>query len=140
MLPYHPRCIFNTSVSEALKYKWQPIHLAEKELSEPTLSCPFGASIHSFAAREKAIEKGASYLLFGPIFSPLSKDGQAVGLKRLQNMCMNSRLPVLAIGGITPDNTPQVLQNGASGVASAGWMMQTQNRQKEIERFLTHLL
>ncbi len=138
-LTAHSRCLFNTSLQQAEEQGWSPIHLPESALNTPTVSVEFGASIHSLAALQKGSALGASYLLFGPIFDPRSKKGVGVGLAPLRAICDQSTVPILAVGGITPENTPSVLAQGAYGVASAGWIMQARSPRNEIERFLLRL-
>jgi thiamine-phosphate pyrophosphorylase len=42
------------------------------------------------------------------------------GLAALAEVCAAVRLPVLAIGGITPARVPDVVKAGASGIAAIG--------------------
>jgi thiamine-phosphate diphosphorylase len=64
---------------------------------------------------------GADYLLFGTVFPSLSKPGQAAaGIEALQRAVGASPVPVIAIGGITPDRARQCLESGAVGVAAIG--------------------
>jgi len=44
--------------------------------------------------------------------------GAPQGLDRLSEVCRAVTLPVLAIGGITPDNAGACLSAGASGIAA----------------------
>ncbi|KAB8140842.1 thiamine phosphate synthase [Chloroflexia bacterium SDU3-3] len=62
---------------------------------------------------------GASYLGVGDIFGTASKDdaGAPVGLARLRQIAAAVGLPVVAIGGITVANAPQVAAAGAAGAA-----------------------
>lgn len=75
-----------------------------------------GRSVHSVeAARNSA---GASYLIAGHVFETTSKVGRKpLGLDRLHQIAEAAPAPVLAIGGITPELVPTVLEAGASGVA-----------------------
>jgi thiazole tautomerase (transcriptional regulator TenI) len=76
-----------------------------------------GSSIHSYPEGLKAKEKGADYVLYGHVFHSQSKPGKIPkGLEELKKLS-NIDIDVIAIGGITPDNTEQVLQEGANGIA-----------------------
>jgi thiamine-phosphate pyrophosphorylase len=79
-----------------------------------------GASCHSLEAAEQAAADGADYLFFGPVFATPSKQafGPPQGLLRLERVCRAVSLPVLAIGGITPQNAGACLHAGAAGVAA----------------------
>jgi thiamine-phosphate pyrophosphorylase len=78
-----------------------------------------GASVHSPAAAEKARLCGADFLMFGPVFSTPSKlqYGPPQGLAALSDVTRQVSLPVLAVGGITPDKAFLCLRCGAAGVA-----------------------
>ncbi|WP_263417093.1 thiamine phosphate synthase [Terriglobus albidus] len=63
----------------------------------------------------------ADFLLFGPVFEK-SVTGERVaegsGLELLHQACLAAgQVPVLALGGITADNTNACLEAGASGIA-----------------------
>ncbi|NWQ43371.1 thiamine phosphate synthase [Bacillus sp. EB106-08-02-XG196] len=76
-----------------------------------------GSSIHSYQEGLKAKEKGADYVLYGHVFHSQSKPGKnPKGLEELK-MLSNLDIDVIAIGGITSDNTEQVLKEGAIGIA-----------------------
>jgi thiamine-phosphate pyrophosphorylase len=74
------------------------------------------ASAHSPAALRRA-DAVAHCVLFGPVFPPGSKEGAGVGVEALRGACRLSRLPVLAVGGITLDRVGACLEAGAWGVA-----------------------
>ncbi len=78
-----------------------------------------GASVHS---REEAVEaaaRGADFLVFGPVWDTPSKRGYGPpqGLDALAAVAAASRVPVLAIGGLTPARAVEALDAGAAGVA-----------------------
>ena len=79
-----------------------------------------GASCHSLAEAQAAERDGAHYIFFGPLFPTPSKlpYGPPQGLARLEEICRAVRIPVLAIGGITPDNAHECLRAGAAGIAA----------------------
>jgi thiamine-phosphate pyrophosphorylase len=60
---------------------------------------------------------GADYVGIGPVFVS-GAGNEALGLARVTELCERSPLPVVAIGGITPDNVALVLAAGARGVAA----------------------
>lgn len=65
-----------------------------------------------------ATDAGATYVAFGGFFPSKVKPGAArtpIGL--LHEAKRKLELPVVAIGGITPENAPQLLGAGADGVA-----------------------
>ena len=75
-----------------------------------------GSSVHSGDALLRAERAGAEFAVFGPVFSPGSKAAPGVGLKALRALAAASRIPVLAIGGVTPERVAACIEAGASGV------------------------
>jgi thiazole tautomerase (transcriptional regulator TenI) len=77
-----------------------------------------GQSVHTVQEAEEAGEQGADYCLFGHVFPSVCKPGQQErGLTLLADAVRASRIPLIAIGGIRPDNAGQVLRQGAAGIA-----------------------
>ncbi len=81
-----------------------------------------GVSTHSPAEVRAAAESGANFVVFGPIFPPLSKGGYGppCGRDGLITACRAARLPVFALGGITPERVAALAGSGAAGVAAIG--------------------
>jgi thiamine-phosphate diphosphorylase len=81
-----------------------------------------GRSVHSVAeARAAADEGGLDYLIFGTVFATASKPAQdPAGTAGLAAVANATRLPVLAVGGITPDRIRDVMRAGACGAAAIG--------------------
>ena len=63
--------------------------------------------------------EGADYAGIGPVFPTGSKRdaGDVIGLEGLARAVQATRVPLIAIGGITLENLPQVLATGVHGVA-----------------------
>jgi thiamine-phosphate diphosphorylase len=78
-----------------------------------------GASVHSQEEAQAAVAKGADFLIAGTIFASRSHPGELPsGLDLLRNIKqMLPTYPLLAIGGITPENAGQAMAAGADGVA-----------------------
>ncbi len=66
-----------------------------------------------------AEREGADYLGVGAVYATATKAdaGAPVGLARLREIRRAVRVPLVGIGGITPDNAAAVIQAGGSGVA-----------------------
>jgi thiamine-phosphate pyrophosphorylase len=60
---------------------------------------------------------GADYVGVGPVFGA-GGTTDALGVERVTELCERCRLPVVAIGGITPENAARVRSAGACGVAA----------------------
>jgi thiamine-phosphate diphosphorylase len=79
-----------------------------------------GRSVHSIAEVERSAS--TDYLVFGTVFSTVSKVGSPslAGVDGLRAAVSASRVPVLAIGGMTPATAPLVAGAGAAGLAAIG--------------------
>jgi thiamine-phosphate pyrophosphorylase len=81
-----------------------------------------GCSTHSIAEVEAANRAGANFVVFGPVFDPISKSayGPATGVAVLREACEASDIPVYALGGITPDRIEELSDCEVAGVATIG--------------------
>jgi thiamine-phosphate pyrophosphorylase len=79
-----------------------------------------GRSVHSTAEAGHASD--ADYLVFGTVFASASKrpDAPVVGQAALRQAVAAARVPMLAIGGITPARVAACRAAGAAGVAAIG--------------------
>jgi thiamine biosynthesis protein ThiS len=78
-----------------------------------------GRSVHSPAAA--ADSTGATHLLAGHVYPSASKPGQPpLGLAGFAAIAAAAPCPTLAIGGITAQRAPDVVQAGAHGIAVIG--------------------
>jgi thiamine-phosphate pyrophosphorylase len=76
-----------------------------------------GRSIHSTAGLNDSA--GADYALFGTMFETPSKPGvSGRGIEELAAVIRAAEMPVLAIGGITPDSAARCARAGAAGIAA----------------------
>jgi thiamine-phosphate pyrophosphorylase len=88
-------------------------------------SVPIGISCHSQEEADAAAQLGADYVTLSPVFLTDSKPGYgpALGTGRLSSMAAATNLPVLGLGGITPENAAAVRRSGAAGIAVMGLIM-----------------
>ena len=93
-----------------------PILLARKLLGESRI---IGGSAASLEEAQKCLAEGTDYIGFGPVYPTTSKaDADPVtGIKLLKQAVEIIPLPIIAIGGISADNTPEVIRAGAQGIA-----------------------
>jgi thiamine-phosphate diphosphorylase len=77
-----------------------------------------GASLGGERELENA--KDADYVGIGPLFSSGSKHdaGEAIGIDGFKRLAALCELPAIAIGGITAERVPQLIEAGATGVAA----------------------
>lgn len=100
------------------------LHLPEKmPISRETLArlkgkMRVGRSVHSVEAAMKAEQEGMDYILVGHVFPSASKPGKSpLGTDRLREFAEVCSIPVIAIGGIGPQNADRIKLTGSRGVA-----------------------
>ena len=100
-----------------------------------------GASVHSLDEAVDAERQGADWIVFGPVYDTPSKRrwGPPQGLERLGRVAAAVRVPVIAIGGITPERVAAVRAAGAAGVAAIGALLDTDAPGEATKRFLEAL-
>jgi thiamine-phosphate diphosphorylase len=91
----------------------------------------FGASTHSLPEVRRARRRDADYVTFGPVFPTPSKPDRdkkdIPGLNELAEVTDETDLPVLALGGVTPDRVEACLDAGAYGVAGIRALFEPEN-------------
>jgi thiamine-phosphate pyrophosphorylase len=100
-----------------------------------------GASVHALAEAVAAADAGADWVVFGPIYDTPSKRayGPAQGLRALEQVTRAVTVPVIAIGGITPERVGEVRRAGAHGVAVISAILGAASPAVATGRFLTAL-
>ena len=106
------------------------VHLGQEDLPLEAAravlgpSALIGISTHSDVEIDAA--QRADYIGFGPVFATLSKSGAPLppphGIEGLRRAVRRSRLPVVAIGGITAENAAEVAQAGARCAAAIAYL------------------
>jgi thiamine-phosphate pyrophosphorylase len=64
-----------------------------------------------------AVAQGADYIAFGSFFPSPTKPGAVTAARDLLRAAKEFSLPIVAIGGITPDNAAGLIEAGADAVA-----------------------
>lgn len=85
---------------------------------------------------EAAARAGADYLAFGSVFPSVTKPGASpVSLDTLREARRRFGLPIAAIGGITLDNAPKVIDAGADMVAVVSDLFDAMDIRRRAEDF-----
>lgn len=134
--PEHADLVLNLSAATAYladQVHADGVHLAEREsVAQARLiigrELLVGQSIHSTAAALRAQAEGADYVVAGTIFASESHpERPPAGLEYLREVCAAVSIPVIAIGGITPENAGDCVRAGARGVAVLSPLERTQD-------------
>lgn len=96
-----------------------------------------GLSTHNQAQLEAAQTLPADYLALGPVFATATKADTepVVGLERLRVLRRLTDKPLVAIGGITPENAASVLAAGVDTVAVISGWLAAENIPQRLDEF-----
>jgi thiamine-phosphate pyrophosphorylase len=116
--------LINDWVDLALAVEADGVHLGQEDLplsAARSLLGPdriIGISAHTLEQATEAEAGGADYLGIGPIFPSTTKqDRPPLGCEALRQFRRQVRIPIVAIGGISPQNVRQVMTTRVDGVA-----------------------
>jgi thiamine-phosphate pyrophosphorylase len=117
--------IINDRVDVAQAVKADGVHLGQTDMPLETAkrilgdSMIIGISAESLQDAIDAEKGGADYLGVSPIYATPTKTDTAapLGLKGLGEIRKAVKLPLVGIGGLTRENSGDVIRNGADGVA-----------------------
>ncbi len=144
---YKAQLFINTNVKVAADVGAAGLHLPDNETSildirsQADTSLLVGCSIHGVDTAKKRENEGADFLTYSPIYQTASKPnyGPAVGLANLEALVKQVKIPVFALGGITPERVPECLEAGASGVAVMSGIMSPTDAAKQAKEYLNAL-
>ena len=123
--PNGARILVNERTDVALATGAHGVHLPSDAISPARLraSVPrefvIAVSTHTLEEVIEAERAGANFVVFGPVFEPLSKTSHLLpcGIEELARVCGGVRIPVFALGGITIENAPMCKSAGVAGIA-----------------------
>jgi len=120
--PHGSKIIVNTRADVAIAAGAAGVHLPSGSPAARFWRQPgflIGVSCHTLEEVRQAQAEGADYAVFGPVFTPLSKSSvlEPRGVEGLTQAAAAVQIPVLALGGVTSENTAACIAAGAAGVA-----------------------
>ena len=141
---YEAKLFINTDTRVAASVGAAGVHLPASAESVSSVKAQIGngfsigCSVHTFDAAEKREAEGADFLTYSPIYPTASKPGYgpAVGVENLAKLVGRVKLPVFALGGITPTRVSECLAAGAFGVAVMSGVMSPKDAGKQAKRYL----
>jgi len=122
------RLIVNDRVDVARLAGAAGVHLGQDDLPASAArgllpdKAVIGLSTHSAAQVRQARQQPIDYLAIGPVFSTQTKrppdpEVGLAGVREAAGLAAVYQLPVVAIGGITLETAPAVIEAGATSVA-----------------------
>ena len=125
--------IVNDRVDVALVTGASGAHVGQDDLSPGAVreqlgpTALVGVSTHTEQQLAVALVAPVSYVAIGPVFGTTSKDTgyDARGLSMVAHAreAAGSRMPIVAIGGVTPERAAEVMRAGADAVAVIGGLV-----------------
>ncbi|MCP4219819.1 MAG: thiamine phosphate synthase [bacterium] len=116
--------IINDYIDIALMVGADGVHLGQDDIpiGEARKVTPdgfiIGISTHSLEQAMEAEKQGADYIGSGPVFATPTKENYIpIGVSTLRNVLGTVKIPVVAIGGLNPENLSIVKEAGAKNTA-----------------------
>jgi len=110
-----------------------PAGAARRILGDDAL---IGVSAHSAEGVVAAEGGGADFVVVGPVFrSPTHPTADPIGLHSLERITSRVKIPVFALGGITPENALECLEAGAAGVACVSAVVGAKSVRSAVRAF-----
>lgn len=141
---YQVPFIINDDIELAWAIGADGIHIGQQDAPAATVrkiigpEKILGVSVHSLKEAKLAVESGADYVGMGPVFATSTKaDAKSpAGVEEIRRVkAVYAELPVIGIGGITPENAETVWEAGAEGVAVISAIAQAGNIAAQVEAF-----
>ncbi|SCJ50934.1 Thiamine-phosphate synthase [uncultured Eubacterium sp.] len=116
--------VINDNVDLAVSMDADGVHVGQSDMAAGDVRAKIGpdkilgVSAHTVEQAKLAEAQGADYLGVGAVFPTGSKDdADEVRHETLKEICQSVNIPVIAIGGITEENTPRLSGSGICGIA-----------------------
>lgn len=121
---YHVPFVINDSVDIALACDADGVHVGQSDLMGRDVRALIGPdkilgiTANTVELAMAAERGGADYIGAGAVFGTTTKhNAKNLSLDTLKAICQAVNIPVVAIGGISADNLPQLAGTGAAGAA-----------------------
>ena len=143
---YGAALFINTNVTVAQDVGAAGVHLpaytgSVEAVKEQLGVCRVGCSIHNFEEAERREQEEADFMTYSPIYPTRSKPGYrpALGVENLAALIEQVKLPIFALGGITPDRVAACMDAGASGIAVMSGLMSDTDAAVQASAYLNAL-
>ncbi len=121
----------NDRVDVALAAGADGVHLGPADLPVAPVRARVGSDLLiGYSADDpdearRAVEAGADYVGCGSVWRTGTKElgDEAIGLERLDEVARSVPVPVVGVGGVTPERAAEVARTRAAGIAVVGAVM-----------------
>ncbi|WP_051979737.1 thiamine phosphate synthase [Edaphobacter aggregans] len=128
---HSPMLVMNDSPVLAMLSGWNKVHVGQGDAAIAEARAVLqpggivGCSTHTDEQVQSADAAGADYIAIGPVFATSTKaDAEpVVGLQGVKRARELTTRPLVAIGGILPENAGSVIRAGADSVAVIGALL-----------------
>jgi len=112
-----------------------PFDTARRLLGEEKI---IGLTTHNLEESRAAEEMGADYIGLSPIYSTTTKKdaGEGQGPRLIREVAPEMGIPVVAIGGITRENLPEVMQAGADAAVAISAVLCAADAGRAVAEFI----
>jgi thiamine-phosphate pyrophosphorylase len=126
------------------------VHVGQEDLSPAAVrtlvgeAAIVGLSTHTIEQIDRAVLEPVSYVAVGPVFGTATKATgyESVGLEMVREAARRARargLPLVAIGGVTLETAPSVLDAGAASVAVISDLLTTGDPEARVRAYIERL-
>ena len=105
-----------------------------------------GGTANTFDDIKNLVAQGVDYIGLGPFrYTETKQNLSAIlgieGYKNILSQCRAAGIttPIVAIGGIEPDDIPSIMQAGVSGIALSGAILRSDNPSETTHKIITTL-
>ena len=137
------KLIVNSNLQVAKDVEAYGFHLSFEKFIETKLSFNgiIGVSVHSLKEAVDAEKQGADYLLLGHIFETYCKKNlPPIGIELIKTVKKNVTIPVIALGGIKPENIHEIMDAGADGAAVMSTIIQAEDPCNITNRYIDEIM
>lgn len=139
------KMMINDRVDAAAAAGIQGVQLAYHSLEPKWVKSTFphlrvGRSVHSVEEAKEMEQQNVDFLIYGHIYTSGSKPGlEARGIEALFQVVQGVKIPVIAIGGISPERVSSVMQTGVAGIAVMSGILDAIDPVAEVKRYVEAL-
>lgn len=119
---FHERIVLHGHFDLTKEFNLGGLHLNRRYTSAPeSYTGPLSRSCHSLAELSNDVNNKLEYVTLSPIFDSISKMGYSAAFSGEELLTLNDiATPVIALGGISPDNIHRLSDYNFSGYAMLG--------------------